>query len=611
MKRIIGWTIFFVIIALVIAYGYRMGWRIELAKVDTDTLTAGIEHKGEESQAMSSISPATSAKKKERKILYWRAPMDPTYISDKPGKSPMGMDLIPVYEGEEDVAEPGTVKIDPITVQNIGVRTEIVKKRPLKRVIRTVGRIDYNEKKIDHIHTKIDGWIEKLYVDFTGQEVKKGDPLLDIYSPELVSTQEEYLLALRFHKSLSLSPFKEISEGADSLIKSTRRRLLFWDINEAQIKALEEKEEVTKTMTLHSPSRGIVKEKIALEGMYVKPGMNLFTIADISTVWVYADIYEYELPWIRLGQRANMELPYLPGKTFTGKVTYIYPFLEAKTRTVKVRMEFPNPTWELKPDMYADVRIEENLGNDAIAVPEEAVIFSGERPLVIVDKGNGRFEPREIKLGVDTGDYFQVLEGLHEGERVVTSANFLIDSESKLKEALNKMLGKKMGKKEEREETEAGKEHKEMKMASSTTKISQKTKRAMGKILDHYLEIKKNLAQDSLEGIIQAARAIALEADTIAREEENEELRNMAKEIEQRTRKLNNEDIKVVRAEFAHLSQPIITYLKEYYSEEAKTKGYSIFYCSMEDKSWVQKGKEVANPYLGPSMLRCGTEVDY
>jgi len=336
------------------------------------------------------------------------------------------------------------VKIDPITVQNIGVRTELVKRRPLKRIIRTVGRIDYNERKIEHIHAKIEGWIEKLYVDFTGQEVKKGDPLLDIYSPELVSTQEEYLLALRFRKSLLHSPFKEVAKGANSLIKSTKRRLLFWDITEAQIKALEEKGEVKKTMTLHSPTRGIVKEKMALEGMYIRPGMNLFTIADISTVWVYADIYEYELPWIKLGQRAEMELSYLPGKTFIGKVTYIYPYLQKKTRTAKIRMEFPNPNWELKPDMYANVKIESEIAKNALAIPEEAVIFSGERQIAIVAKGNGYFEPREIKLGVDTGEYFQVLEGLHEGERVVTSANFLIDSESKLKEALSKMLGHKI-----------------------------------------------------------------------------------------------------------------------------------------------------------------------
>ncbi|MDY6861961.1 MAG: efflux RND transporter periplasmic adaptor subunit, partial [Thermodesulfobacteriota bacterium] len=244
------------------------------------------------------LTPVRGTKKKkrgERKIKYWRAPMDPAYISDKPGKSPMGMDLIPVYEDEDK--EDGLVTIDPVMVQNIGVRTEVVKKKSLYRVVRTVGRITYDERKIYHIHTKFTGWIDKLYVNFTGQKVRRGEPLIAIYSPDLVSTQQEYLQAMDYYKTLRESGFEEVRKGGESLLDATRRRLELWDIAPSQIKRLEETREIQKNMILYSPSNGVVvKMEAAREGMYVQPGMNLYTIADISRVWVEADIYEYELP---------------------------------------------------------------------------------------------------------------------------------------------------------------------------------------------------------------------------------------------------------------------------------------------------------------------------
>ncbi|RMF95676.1 MAG: efflux RND transporter periplasmic adaptor subunit [Candidatus Schekmanbacteria bacterium] len=398
--------------------------------------------------------------KGKRKILYWRAPMDPTYISDKPGKSPMGMDLIPVYEGEEP--EAAGIKIDPVTVQNIGVKTERAKKIRLRKEIRTIGRVDYDERKITDVTTKIEGWIEKLYVDFTGQEVKKGQPLIEIYSPELVSTQEEYLLALKYKKNLQNNPFSEIAKGAESLLASTRKRLELWDISDAQIKELEQTGQVQKRMVINALSRGIVIDKMALEGMYVKNGMSLYRLADISTVWVYADIYEYELPFIKKGQKATMTLSYLPGKKFTGRVTYIYPYLEEKTRTVKVRLEFPNPQWELKPGMYADVVIESDLGREGVVVPSYAVIRSGKRNIVVLNKGNGLFEPREVTLGVEAADgYIEIAEGVKEGEEIVTSSHFLIDSESNLQEAIQKML-------ETKKDNRMDIEHSDMDMSDMT-----------------------------------------------------------------------------------------------------------------------------------------------
>ncbi|MFQ5736663.1 MAG: efflux RND transporter periplasmic adaptor subunit, partial [Thermodesulfobacteriota bacterium] len=376
---------------------------------------------------------------KEKKIIYWRAPMNPNYISDKPGKSPMGMDLVPVYEGEEG-AEPGTVKIDPVTVQNIGVRTGRVKRMALARDIRTVGRVDYDEKRVTHVNTKIEGWVEKLYIDFTGQKVKKNDILLEIYSPKLVSTQEEYLLA----KGFSAGDMDDVKErtvpGAGSVLETARRRLELLDVPAHQIRELNETGRIMKTLHIHSPVAGVVVNKNVFEGMFVKPGISLYTIADISKVWVYADVYEYEMPWIKAGQEAEITFAAYPGKVFRGKVSFVYPFMEPKTRTVKVRLEVDNTSRMLKPDMYADVTLRSSVGRSALAVPTEAVILSGERSLVILARGNGKFTPREVTLGVEADGHYEVVKGLSDGDEVVTSAHFLIDSESRLREAVTKML---------------------------------------------------------------------------------------------------------------------------------------------------------------------------
>ena len=343
-------------------------------------------------------------------------------------------------EGKMEEVTPGTVQISPERQQLIGVKIGAVEFKPLEKVIRTVGRVDYDEKRLVTISPKIGGWIEDLYVDFTGRFVQQGEPLLTLYSPELVSTQEEYLLALRAKKDLIKSPFPEVAGSGNSLAESARRRLKLWDINDDQIKALEESGQPRKTLTLYSPFSGIVLEKVAYKGMNVMPGMALFKLADLSVVWLYADIYEYELPFIRLGQQAAIQLSYLPGEVFTGKAIYIYPYLDPNTRTAKVRFEFPNPYGKLKPEMYANVEIKVHLGRK-LTVPEGAIIDTGIRQLAIIDKGSGYFEPREVKVGAKVDNYYEVIRGLKAGERVVTSANFLIDSESRLKEAVGAMAG--------------------------------------------------------------------------------------------------------------------------------------------------------------------------
>jgi Cu(I)/Ag(I) efflux system membrane fusion protein len=384
---------------------------------------------------------AEDDKPKERKVLFYRNPMNPTITSPAPAQDSMGMDYIPVYDESDGSDEPaGTVKIDPVTVQNIGVRTAIAEQRILSRNIRAVGRVAYNEERLSRLHPKTKGWIEKLHIDKTGSQVEKGDILLSIYAPQLVSSQEEYLLALKNQQVLADSPFDEIRQGAIDLVKTSRERLEFLDVPEHQIRELEQTKKIKKNIHIHSPFSGIVMKVGAREGQYVTPKTQLYMLADLSKVWVYADIYEYELPWVKAGDHVEMQLTGVPGKTFTGRLAYIYPYAEAKTRTVKVRLVFDNKELLLKPDMFAEVTIHAGRQIDAVVVPAEAIVRSGTREQVFIVRGAGKFEPREVKLGVTSEGMTQILEGVKAGEEVVSSALFLIDSESKLREATAKML---------------------------------------------------------------------------------------------------------------------------------------------------------------------------
>ena len=389
----------------------------------------------------SSGSGTGDAGPSERRVLYWRSPMDPTFVSKHPGKDSMGMDFVPVYEGEEPEGPPGTVRIDPATIQNIGVTTAVVLRKPLTRDIRTVGRVGYDEAKIRRIAPKIGGWIEAQHVNFAGQMVRRGEALLDIYSPELVATQEQYLVALRYQDRLRESTLDDAVTGAGDLVRATEMRLRYWNISESQIAALRDRGEITRTMVLHSPFRGVVVERNVPEGGYVQPGQTVYAIADLSTVWVYANVYEYEAPWLRVGQPATITLAYQPGVTYRGTVAYVYPTLDKKTRTIEVRVEVPNtPELDLKPDMWTNVLLHSDVTRDGLAAPIQAVIRTGRRDVVFVALDGGRFEPREVRLGAQAGDEFEVLEGLEAGDRIVTSAQFLINSESNLQSAVRKMM---------------------------------------------------------------------------------------------------------------------------------------------------------------------------
>jgi len=351
-----------------------------------------------------------------------------------------GVDMSVTSDSAAGDMPPGTVMITPERQRLIGVRTAMVTTEDITRSIRTVGSVDYDETNVAHIHTRVTGWIEELYVDFTGKSVERGQPLLGIYSPQLLATQEEYLLALRAQDSLGTSRYAEVSQTTRSLLAATRRRLLLWDVTEEQIAELEERREPQTILTLYSPITGFVINKRAYEGAHVGPDTELFTIADLSDVWVTADIYESDLQYVREGQPATVTLSFLPGQTFRGRVDYIYPYLAGETRTATVRVALANPGTTLKPGMFANVELTTRLGR-SLVVPEDAVIDTGERQVVFLVLEGGHFLPREVRAGLRFDGRLQILAGLEEHDEVVSGAAFLIDSESKLRSSMDSMAG--------------------------------------------------------------------------------------------------------------------------------------------------------------------------
>jgi RND family efflux transporter MFP subunit len=568
-------------------------------------------------------APAAQGKK-ERKIKYWVAPMDPTYRRDKPGKSPMGMDLVPVYEDEGGLSAEGVVTIDPITVQNIGVRTTAVRRGPLAAIVRTVGRVTYDEQQLAHIHTKVSGWVEELYVDTTGQDVRKGEKLLTLYSPELVATQEEYLQALRYAEQTEDSKFKDIASGGKALIDATRRRLLFMDIDPAQIEALAKRGVVQKTMVLRSPVSGVVIDKKVLAGMQVSPGMELYTIADLSRVWVIGSVYEYELPFVRNGQEAEITLPYEPGVAYKGRISFIYPYLSAATRTIQVRIDFRNPGIKLKPDMYVDVAIKSEVSRDALQVPSDAVIRTGTRNIVITALGEGKFLPKQVTLGPVGKGMVQIISGLKEGETVVVSGQFLIDSESNLKEAVEKMTGAPL---QAGGAPETAQEAPHQKLQTKTEEIGSKTEetppamalqldknqqRLMAEIVGTYIKIHDALITGSAEGVRTNAKSLDGLLPQLVQAGPQGKLEQLAAPIAQSIEGgLLSGDLTKQRDALVPLSRVLVAYIKGPGREAARSEGIRIFRCPMNNEMWLQKGDAIQNPYLGKDMLVCGSEIKY
>jgi len=359
----------------------------------------------------------------EESVLYWVAPMDPNYRRDKPGKSPMGMDLVPVYADEKTQA--GIVSIKPEVVQNLGVRTAKAERTQLWRGIDTVGYVDYDESRVSHIHLRTEGWIENLAVKSKGERIKIDERLFDLYSPELVNAQKEFVTAL--------------SSGNKSLIRASKSRLSALGVSDSQTKQIQKTRETKQHISVYAPQDGVVSSLMVREGMFVKPSVNVMSLGDLSSVWLLAEVFERQAQWVKVGQAAEVKLSYVPGHVWHGMVEYIYPSLDPKTRTLKVRLRFENPDEGLKPNMYANVRIFGGAKNDIVVIPLEGLIRTGRDERVIIDLGDGRFEARDVVAGIESGDYVEIMQGVDEGERIVVSGQFLIDSEASMRAGIKRM----------------------------------------------------------------------------------------------------------------------------------------------------------------------------
>ena len=359
-----------------------------------------------------------------REILYWVAPMDPNYRRDEPGRSPMGMDLVPVYADEVD-NQPGVVKIDPTVVNNLGVRTVTAEQSNLARRIETVGYVTYDEDTVQHVHTRVDGWIEKLVTKSSGDPVEQGQLLFELYSPTLVNAQEEFLTATR--------------SGNQTLLKASRDRLDALGVSRSEIARLERERTVSQRVQVYAESDGVIANLGVREGIYITPASEVMSIAELDRVWVIAEVFESQSSWVKPGQPASVELDYLPGAVLEGTVDYVYPELDPKTRTLKVRLRFDNAGELLRPNMFGSIQIEAEGFGRVVHVPREAVIRGGSMDRVVVALGDGRFKAQPVRLGIESGDRIAIRSGLRAGETIVVSGQFLIDSESNIESALARM----------------------------------------------------------------------------------------------------------------------------------------------------------------------------
>lgn len=396
----------------------RSGW-FEVAKKD-------------KAQPSSSAQASASS---EPKVLYWYDPMHPAYRSDKPGIAPdCGMALVPKY-AEDPKAEPaveGTITLNDAQLQMAGVQTVVAERKAITRELRTTAVLVANETRVSHVHVKTSGYIEQVYADAIGQLVHKGDKLFTLYSPELVAAEQEYLIARRGQATLGRSPLEEVRAGAASMLVSARQKLKLMDVTDQQIARLEAKGEAERELAFYSPVEGFITDRKAFPQISATPETDLYTLSDLTTIWANVDIYEYEVPYVHIGQAVQLSLSYLPGKVYTGKVSYIYPTVDPQTRTVKARVELANPGFVLKPQMFADATIHINYGRPLV-VPQEAVLNAGSSAQVFVAHPGGTFEPRTVVLGPVMEGQAVVLSGLKEGEVVAGSGNFLLDSESRMK----------------------------------------------------------------------------------------------------------------------------------------------------------------------------------
>ncbi len=359
--------------------------------------------------------------------LYWVAPMDANYRRDKPGKSPMGMDLVPVYPGDDAGGDDTALMIDAAVVNNIGVRTATVSTRTLAREIDTVGFVTPDENRSAHVHVRSAGWVEKLHKKVIGEPVKKDDVVFELYSPDLVSAQTEFMQAIQLNQQ--------------SLLRASKQRLAALGMTDQQIEALQSSKQVQQRIAVKAPQSGIIMTLNIGEGMYITPSTTILSITDLSNIWVKAEVFEAQSSWVQVGQTATLTLPFMPDEKWKGTVDYVYPTVDAKSRTVEARLSFSNKDGRLKPNMYGEVSIAAEPRENIVAIPREALIRTGKTDRVILALGEGKFRPAEVTAGLESGDFIEISDGLHTGERIVTSAQFLIDSEASTNSAYLRLLG--------------------------------------------------------------------------------------------------------------------------------------------------------------------------
>lgn len=625
---------------------------------------------GTETQVLSQKTAAESGKK----ILLWTCSMHPHIKQDSPGRCPIcGMDLTPMKEDGGGSGK-ASLKLGDRARQLASVKTTPAVYRKLTKSIYTVGKINYDESKISHVTSWIDGRIDKLYVNFTGTIVQKDEHLVYIYSPELVSTQDEYLIAYRGLKSLQENVISETVDNSISLLENTRKRLLLLGITDKQIKELEQTQKAQTYLTIYAPGSGTVIQKNIFEGMYVKTGDRLFTIADLSHVWLYLDIYEYDIPWIRYGQDVEVTTEAFPGVTFHGRVVFIEPFLDEVTRTVRVRVNMENHEGKLKPGMYANAVIKAKFGANGVvldsdiegkyicpmhpdiisdapdncsecgmtlklvgesaqagfgmsfsgiktpeslsineqgvlAVPHSAVLYTGLRNIVYVESEDGSYASREINLGPKADGYYHIISGIEPGEQVVTSGNFLIDSQMQLLGKPSLMFPEGT----EFEESIKRTEENPPEIAIAQTLDAPEFHDIMMEFMRGYFSIRATLANDSMEGIeggillMENNFKIIKETKLGLPENAHKKLTEIFNHTHHYIADLKEKSLDETRNAFKSLSKNLVEYIREFHGQIKDAEKVYIFFCPMVDAEWVQENNITGNPYYGTKMLNCGT----